>query len=154
MTDSPEAITPDAKGQAETLRPVPLWGWVLAALFFPPGIFIAMAVAGALRWWLASVLAAASYLLMILFLPGLAMTGNTQAPNLMHSYMLLALFLYFAGIGQLQYSIGRKHGLWTPRARRMWWFFGALLLLFIVLSAFTTCGMLYMNWAWVCRTAS
>jgi len=95
---------------------------VLGAIFFPPGIFILLAASRALRWPWAILLAIASCAVLLLFPLGMKYVQYETA--LAHNYTLLGLCLYLACTGQLQYSIGRRHGVWSEQARRIWWIFG------------------------------
>jgi len=100
---------------------------VLGAIFFPSGIFIVLAVAKALRWWTAVVLAILSCGVGMLLAYGCSLkpAGPPTALGMaLGMYVTLGLLFYFACIGQLQYSIGRRHAVWSEQARRLWWIFG------------------------------
>jgi len=45
----------------DTLLPLPRWAWVLAALLFPAGVFVALSAARVLTWRAGVALAVASY---------------------------------------------------------------------------------------------
>jgi hypothetical protein len=108
---------------AEPLLRIPAWGWVVGAIFFPPGIFIVLAVAKALRWWAAVVLAILSYGVEMLLAYGYSL-DPAGPPTALSTYLTLGFLFYLACVGQLQYSIGRRHGVWSWQARRIWWIFG------------------------------
>jgi hypothetical protein len=96
---------------------------VLGAIFFPPGVFIVLAVAKALRWWAALVLAILSsgVGMLLAYGEGLKPVGP---PTALGMYLTLGFLFYLACVGQLQYSIGRRHGVWSWQGRRIWWMFG------------------------------
>jgi hypothetical protein len=75
-----------------------------------------------MRWPCAILLAIASYGVLLLFVLGLKYIQYESA--LARDYILMGLWLYLACVGQLQYSIGRRHGVWSRQARRIWWIFG------------------------------
>jgi hypothetical protein len=95
---------------------------VVGAIFFPPGIFIVLAASRAMRWPWAILLTIASYGVPLLFALGMKYIQYESA--LARNYTLLGLWLYVACVGQLQYSIGRRHGVWSWQGRRIWWIFG------------------------------
>jgi uncharacterized protein (DUF433 family) len=120
---SAQASAGDTGGEsARPLRQIPAWGWVVGAIFFPPGIFIVLAASRAMRWPWAILLAIASYGVLLLFPLGMKYIQYESA--LARNYTLLGLWLYLACVGQLQYSIGRRHGVWPWQARRIWWIVG------------------------------
>jgi hypothetical protein len=111
-----------AGAPARLLRHIPAWGWVVGAIFFPSGIFIVLAASRAMRWPWAILLTIASYGVPLLFALGMKYIQYESA--LARNYTLLGLWLYVACVGQLQYSIGRRHGVWSWQGRRIWWIFG------------------------------
>ncbi len=100
-------------------RKVPQWVritiWVVGAACFPMGIFICLALAKALRWWAAILLAVLS--LGVFY--ALSMIGEETGASLGNAW-------YWLAVGQFQYNIGKRHGLWSPSARRVWKTFGWL----------------------------
>jgi hypothetical protein len=99
-------------------RRIPLWGLIVGVILFPLGFFIALAAARALRWRIAVPLALGTYLLMVLFVRGMALAG-AESPRC-QGFVLLGFGFYYIAVGQLQYAIGRDHGLWSDRGRRIW----------------------------------
>ena len=130
---------------ARTLRRIPAWGWVLGAIFFPSGIFIVLAVAKALRWWAAVVLAILSYGVEVLLVYGYSLKP-AGPPTAISTYLSLGFLLYLACVGQLQYSIGRRHGVWSWQARRIWWIFGIVWIVFASMAVVATCLALFLRY--------
>ncbi|HET6442516.1 MAG TPA: hypothetical protein VFH53_09080 [Phycisphaerae bacterium] len=136
-------MTTATEGQPRSLRRIPVWGWILGALFFPPGIFIVLAVARALAWRRAIVLALLAYGLWDLMIYG----SVISAPgHLSHEYSFLGVILYMIAVGQLQYAIGQKHGLWSERGRRMWKIFGYTAAVLFALGATVIAFMVLHGW--------
>ncbi len=112
-------------------RNVPQWIriaiWVVVGIvFFPMGMFICLALAKAMRWWLAILLVVLS----LAVFGGLRVIANvTEDPGGL-AWFLLAVGLY-------QYRIGERHGLWGRVARTAWKTFGWIGLIFAVLVALT-----------------
>jgi hypothetical protein len=126
-------MTTGTEGQPRSQRRIPVWGWILGALFFPPGIFIVLAVARVLTWWRAIVLALLAYGLLLIMVHGMAI--HDEAPYPHHLYMSLGFLLYVIAVGQLQYAIGQKRGLWSNQARRIWKIFGYVAVIFFAMQA-------------------
>jgi hypothetical protein len=140
----PQASGDSAAGPpVRLLRRIPAWGWVLGAIFFPPGIFIVLAASRVLRWPRAILLAIASYGVLLLFPLGMKYIQYETA--LAHNYTLLGLWLYLACIGQLQYSIGRMHGVWSWQARRIWWIFGIVWIVVASMAVIATSLALFLR---------
>jgi len=101
--------------QSRECRPIPVWGWILAAFLFPAGIFIALAATRALRWWMAVFLALGSFGIFYV----LVTIGESGQESCSPAAILAILWFYVAA-GQFQYNIGRRHSLWTSEAARIW----------------------------------
>ncbi len=121
------------------VRPVPDWVWVLGAAFFPPGIFIALAIGRAMRWWGAILLAAGSAG-MYYVLATIAESGARAAG--------LAMFWFCIAAGQLQYSIGHRRNLWSPGAKRIWRVFGWIAVVAVVISSALVYDSLFRPLKW------
>jgi len=141
----PQASADNAAGPpARPLRRIPAWGWVLGAIFFPSGIFIVLAVAKALHWWTAVVLAILSWGVGMLLAYGHSLKP-AGPPTALGTYVTLGLFFYLACIGQLQYSIGRRHGVWSEQARRIWWIFGIVWIVVASMAVIATSLALFLR---------
>jgi hypothetical protein len=121
-----------------------MWAWILGAIAFPSGPFICLGAAKALRWWAAIVLAVLAHGIHILMIRGMEEVQNTH--GIVSMYVLLAGFLYIACVGQLQYSIGRRHGVWTDAGRRLWWLFGVLWIFIFALMCATLLFVLVLQY--------
>ena len=124
---------PMSPREAQPCRPLPVWAWALAAVLFPPGVFVAMAVAHALKWRGALFLAVLSYGLMMLYVTGLALVSDRSL--LPHNYLLLGLWLSHGCAGLTQYAIGCRAGLWTARGLWVWRLVGAFYVVVLVVLA-------------------
>jgi hypothetical protein len=144
--ETPHASAEAAAGApTEPLRQIPAWGWVVGAIFFPPGIFIVLAVAKALRWWAAIVLAILSYGVEMLLVCGYSLKP-AGPPTALSTYLTLGFLFYLACVGQLQYSIGRRHGVWSWQARRIWWIFGIVWIVAASAGVVATCLALFLEY--------
>lgn len=129
---------------AKPPRRIPAWGWVLGAIFFPSGIFIVLAASRAMRWSWAILLSIASYGIVLLFALGMKCIQYESA--LACNYTLLGLWLYLGCVGQLQYSIGRRHDVWSWQARRIWWIFGIVWIVLASAAVVSTCLALFLTY--------
>ena len=109
MTDLPP-VTP------QTPEPTPLppttpgssAGWVIAFLFFPVGTAIYMRYLRIVSRWLS----------ILLFLLSLA---AFYAINVVTTFWpLLAVCLLFYAMGVVQFILGQRKRIWSPRALRLW----------------------------------
>jgi len=109
----------------DTWRTLPRRVWVLAALLFPAGVFVALSAARVLAWRAGIALAVASYAAlvaaMLLFMPCLHATDPTTSNS-----AALVLFLLLAGTGLWQFRIGRARGYWSTQAVRIWKIIGVV----------------------------
>ena len=115
--------------QSQECRPLPLWAWALSILLFPAGVFVALAASRALRWRTALLLCLATYAVAMPFICTLRFLPPDM--HLASSSVNTGLLLLAIAVGQLQYAIGRSHGVWTARGRRMWKFFAAIAVVFL-----------------------
>lgn len=117
--EKPEAAV-EATGRIFPGRNVPQWIrvaiWVVGIVLFPMGIFICLALAKALRWWAAILLAALS--LGVYY--GLAMIGEEAEAG------SVGTVWFWLAVGQFQYHVGERHGLWGRVAKTAWKTFGWL----------------------------
>lgn len=115
----------DAGETGRGFRALPQWAWALAIIFHPLGLFIALGAARAIKWSSAILLAAASYVLSVAFVWGMiAVEGLGIANEEVNLLIFLGLLFYLISVAQLQYALGNKSGIWTPRAKRAWRAFG------------------------------
>jgi len=143
--ETAQASADDTGGEsARPLQRIPAWGWVLGAIFFPSGIFIVLAVSRAMRWPWAILLAIASHGVLLLFPLGMKYIQHESA--LARNYTLLGLWLCCACVGQLQYSIGRRHGVWSWQARRIWWIFSIVWIVFASMAVIATSLALFLRY--------
>jgi putative copper export protein len=118
-TSTPTETGVDAGG----MRRLPGWAWLLAAVTYPAGIFVALAAARVMRWRLAVPLAIASYA----FVPlgGMLLERLDRGPGPGPHHLLQLLWIAcIVALGFVQYHIGKRRGYWTDRARRRWKIFG------------------------------
>jgi tetrahydromethanopterin S-methyltransferase subunit D len=101
--------------QSRECRPIPVWGWILAAFLFPGGIFVGLAAARALRWWMAVLLALGSFGIFYVLVT-IAESGQESCSPA----AILAILWFYVAAGQFQYNIGCRHSLWTGGATRIW----------------------------------
>ena len=117
-------------------RRLPQWGWLLAALFFPSGVFIAYGTARLLSWTRAVTLAVLSYGCVVGFVGLMMIVERFHAGSVVHSIALLGGFLVFYGWGTLLYRIGLNAGYWSPEVQRGWrragWFTTFVLVLAVL----------------------
>ena len=115
MDDAKVEIEKDTTDRILPGRCVPQWVrvaiWVVGAVWFPMGIFICLALAKALRWWVAILFAAGS-------------VGLWYALTDMGEFGTTAVVWFCLAAGQFQYHIGQRHGLWSRGAKRVWKAFG------------------------------
>ena len=97
-------------------RPIPVWGWIVGILLFPGGMFVALAAARAIRWWAAMLFAIGSFGIYYM----LATIAESEPDFLCGPAAVLAITWFCVAAGQFQYSIGRRHNLWTREATRIW----------------------------------
>jgi hypothetical protein len=113
-------------------RRLPKWTWVLAAILFPPGVFVAYGSAGLLPWWPSILLAALSYACVFGFVEAMRFPMSRVA----HSAALLTGVLVFWGWGYALYRIGKAKAYWSTVGQRVWrrggWFALAIVLLSVV----------------------
>jgi len=124
-------------------RPVPAWGWLLGIVFFPMGVFLVLGFSRALRWWAALLLSIGSYGMLLLFPEGLYLLREERV--LVRCYVFIGWILYFLAVGQLQYAIGHRRGLWTARARRIWRCAAYAGLLFLAMEVATTSALIILE---------
>jgi hypothetical protein len=114
------------------LRTLPPWVWVLGALLFPAGVFLALAAARVLAWRAGVALAvvghAALVAAVLLLMPYLNATGPTTS-----TLAALVLFLLLAGTGFWQYRIGRARGYWSTQAVRIWKIIGVVVIALMII---------------------
>jgi hypothetical protein len=118
------------------VRRLPWWVWLLGAPFFPVGTLICLAVARVIRWGPTILLIALANGLLLVVIYGLGVSESPE-DRLFHLYVLLAAYLYYTAFGMFQYALGVRHGLWTPRAVRVWKALGILALAALVVCALT-----------------
>jgi len=139
-------MTAGTEGQPRSLRRIPVWGWILGAPFFPSGIFIVLAVARALAWWRALLLALLAHGVLLILIRGLAIHDEAPCPHLHDLYGNLGCLLYMIAVGQLQYAIGQKRGLWSNQARRIWKIFGYVAAFFFALQVAAIATEILLCW--------
>jgi hypothetical protein len=114
--------------------------WLLAALFFPMGTFLALAGARVLQWHRAIIYAFLSAIPMAAFtwLFLLYMNQLDVAGALIQGALSVALLLYCFLVGWLQYRLGQRAAAWTVKARKIWK--GAFItgIVLLILTPFTT----------------
>ena len=118
---------------AAEFRPLPRWGWVLAVLFFPCGLFVAFGYARLLPWSKAAVGALLSYGCVVGGVRLMVHGETAGASPLLRSLTPLGGVLVFSLWGWVLYAVGQRAGFWSPVARSAWskarWFALALLAL-------------------------
>ena len=126
-------MTSEAENDREP-RALPDWAWGLALIFHPPGLFIALAAARAIRWSTAVVLAIVSYLGMVAFVLGMMWAESLPQGSYRTSKLVLfGMGAYFLAVGYVQYRLGLRARLWTERATRAWQAVGCLAIVCVVL---------------------
>ena len=130
MDSQPSETPAEPTGRILPGRNVPQWIrvaiWVVGIVLFPMGIFICLALAKAMRWWLAILLVVLS----------LAVYGGLHASAVVTHDSSGAAWFWLA-VGLFQYRIGERHGLWGRVARTAWKTFGWIGLIFAVLASLT-----------------
>ena len=114
-------------------RALPGWAWLLAVLTWPLGGFIALAVAGVIRWWPAVVLSILFYVPVPLAAPHL----DASDPRGSLPWVML-MFTWMIALGAVQYWLGKRHGYWSRQARRIWTAFAVLAGVLYVLDGLVT----------------
>ena len=118
-------------------RALPDWAWGLALICHPPGLFIALAAARAIRWSTALVLALVSWLIMAAFVYGMMVMESEGGEN----PVLLGMGAYFVAVGYVQYRFGLRADLWTDRAIRLWRKVGCVAILCAVVAVLVLIGI-------------
>ena len=98
---------------------MPTWGWALAALFFPSGVFVAFGVARLLSWPKAIAGALFSYACVVGFVHLMVYAekvGDAFWPVLILFGGVLAFWFW----GRLLHSIGQRAEYWSATAQRAW----------------------------------
>ena len=112
------------------------WGWLLAVLFFPSGVFLAFGSARLLPWTRAVTLALLSYGCVVGFVGLMMVLERIHAGALAHSAALLGGMTLFFGWGLLLQRIGQGAGYWSLEVERGWrragWFAAAVLVLAVL----------------------
>jgi len=117
----------------QTSRQLPQWGWVLAAVFFPSGVFIAFGVARILSWSRAILFALLSYgciIGFVQFMRHLEHGGTNYMAKAVAVPSGIAIIVIW---GFVLYRIGQQANYWSSVAQRGWrlagWFAVAVLCL-------------------------
>ena len=118
MSDCQIGRASDALPGKESRKRIPIWGWMLGVLFFPAGLFLTLGSARALRWRIAGPLAACAWLVQVILVRGLALSGTRFTEG--SGYLVLGLWFYTLSVAQLQYALGSAAGVWSDRARGIW----------------------------------
>jgi hypothetical protein len=101
-------------------RPLPQWGWVLATLFFPSGLFVAYGCARLLSWARAIPLALLSYGCVGGFVVLMSRLDQLGASGLARSLALLGGVAIFSAWGFVLHGIGQRVGYWSTSVQRGW----------------------------------
>jgi hypothetical protein len=110
-------------GSAIQPSPLPVWGWILAALFYPMGPFIALASARLLKWPTAIFLAIAAYAATA----GIAFTMSRLGEgSIIQTAFLVGAIIILLGAGILQFWVGARANYWSQTAKRLWTILGCL----------------------------
>lgn len=105
---------------APSPRPLPQWGWVLATLFFPSGLFVAYGYARLLSWARAVPMALLSYGCVVGFVLLMRRLDQLGASGLARSLALLGGAVVFSTWGIVLHGIGRRVGYWSPSVQGGW----------------------------------
>lgn len=100
-------------------RPLPTWGWVLAVLFFPSGLFVAFGSARLLSWPKAIAGALISYGCVV-GLVRLMVYAERVGGEFWSGLILFGGVLVFWFWGGLLHEIGKRAKYWSPTAQRAW----------------------------------
>lgn len=101
-------------------RRLPQWSWVLAALFFPSGVFVAYGCARLISWSRAILLALTSYGSLAGFVQLMVRLEQDGASDVGKSIAILGGVTMLAGWGWLLYCIGQRVEYWSPTVHRGW----------------------------------
>jgi len=99
--------------------------WVMAALFFPMGTFLALGFGRVLLWRRAIILAIISALLLVGVVAGMA---HYEEESIQQSFTLFCGMVGYYLAGRGQYYLGNRASYWTDAGRRIWRIFGILAL--------------------------
>lgn len=126
-------------------RPIPGWAWVLAALFFPSGLFLAYGYARLLSWPRSILLALLSYGCIIGFARTMGYLEQTHASEFLRAAALSAGIFMLCAWGFVLFRIGQAAAYWSESGRRAWryasWFGGSM----FVLSTITMVGRIFLE---------
>jgi hypothetical protein len=101
-------------------RPLPAWGWITAALFYPSGLFLAYGHAGLLRWRKALFFTAFSYAALVLFVSFIATMERTEDGHLFQSILMLVFAGSLLAWGKFLHGIGTQVNYWSRDAQQVW----------------------------------
>jgi uncharacterized membrane protein len=101
-------------------RPLPQWGWVLAVLFFPSGVFVAFGAARLLTWTRAILFALLSYGCIIGFVQFMMLLERNGASSVMHSVAILVGMVVFCAWAFFIFRIGQRAEYWSQVVQRGW----------------------------------
>ena len=100
-------------------KPLPMWAWLLAALFFPAGHFIALSAAKIHSWKRGIILSITCYATLNAAVPFL-MFQSENATRIVQMLALDVLYVAWIAWGYAAYRIGQKAHYWSAQARRLW----------------------------------
>ncbi len=99
---------------------LPLWSWIVAALFFPSGFFLAYGYARLLRWRQAAFFAAFSYAGLIVFVSMMQELERNQGGEFFQSILSLVFVGVLSAWGKFLHLIGERANYWSTAAQKMW----------------------------------
>lgn len=125
---------------ARSPRPLPVWVWILSALFLPYGVFIAYGFARLLSWPRSIALALSSAACVIVFVRLLSYLDEIHGDALTSYCANAAAVVMEAAWVYALYRIGRRANYWSPATLRGWriagWFAVALFVYMILATIF------------------
>ena len=119
---------------ANSPRPLPLWGWILAVATLPFGLFIAVGWARLIPWHRAMLLSVSSTVAQLYWLSTMGRLEQAGAPMSTKSVYLVMGLVLILSWGWLVFRIGRKADYWSPRVLQGWKRGGAFGLVVLVVA--------------------